>query len=74
MNHLSIPSEGGHLGIGFTGIFEEITGGVEMTDELEYSIPFGPLGRLAHNLFVGRQVKSIFEYRYAVLNGYFNKK
>lgn len=54
--------------------FTKVEGGVEMTDELEYSIPFGLLGRLAHFLFVGREVKSIFDYRIHVLNKYFNKK
>ena len=53
--------------------FIEVDGGVEMTDELEYAIPYGPLGRLANFLFVGREVRSIFEYRFNVLKDYFNK-
>ena len=55
-------------------IFTEVEGGVEMTDELEYAIPLGPLGRLAHLLFVGREVKSIFDYRFQVLEHSFDKK
>ena len=55
-------------------LFTEVEGGVEMTDELEYAIPFGPVGRLAHFLFVGREVKSIFDYRSHVLERYFNRK
>jgi len=54
-------------------IFRKVDGGVEMTDELEYALPFGPFGRLANSLFVGREVKSIFEYRFHVLNEYFSK-
>ncbi len=54
--------------------FTEVEGGVEMMDELEYAIPVGLLGRLAHFLFVGREVKSIFDYRFSVLEKHFNKK
>jgi len=54
-------------------IFAKVEGGVEMTDELEYAIPLGLLGRLANFLFVGREVKDIFKYRFKVLNQYFNK-
>jgi len=54
--------------------FAKVENGVEMTDELEYALPFGLLGRLTHFLFVGREVKNIFEYRFLVLNQYFNKK
>lgn len=53
--------------------FTEIKGGVEMTDELEYAVPFGFLGKLANYLFVAREVRSIFEYRYNVLKEHFNK-
>lgn len=53
--------------------FTEVAGGVEMTDELAYALPFGPIGRLANALFVAREVRSIFEYRYNVLKDYFNK-
>ena len=54
--------------------FTKVEGGVEMTDELEYAIPLGLLGRVANFLFVGLEVKSIFDYRFHVLNKYFNKK
>jgi len=53
--------------------FKEVPGGVEMTDEVNYAIGWGPLGWLAHVLFVGREVNSIFEHRYAVLEQYFKK-
>jgi ligand-binding SRPBCC domain-containing protein len=51
--------------------FKEASGGVEMIDELNYSIPLGWIGRLAHLVFVGRAVSAIFEHRYKVLAQYF---
>lgn len=53
--------------------FKEVRGGVEMTDEVNYAIPFGYLGRLAHWIFVGREVNRIFEHRFKVLEKYFSK-
>lgn len=54
--------------------FQEVEGGVEMTDEVNYAIPFGLLGRLANWLFVAREVNRIFDYRYNVLESYFTKQ
>ena len=54
--------------------FKEVHGGVEMTDEVNYAIPLGILGRLAHWIFVGREVNRIFEYRTATLNVIFGQK
>lgn len=56
-----------------THTFREEAGGVEMTDVVEYSLPLGPLGRLAHWLFVEREVNRIFDYRFSVLQTYFQK-
>ena len=53
--------------------FTEVVGGVEMTDELEYVLPLGPIGRLGHFLFVDREVKNIFNYRFQVLKEQFKK-
>ena len=44
--------------------FEQHNGGTRMTDLVEYALPFGPLGRLAHTLQVRRNVEGIFDYRY----------
>ena len=41
-----------------------ISGGVEMIDIVDYKLPFGILGRIAHPLFVKRQLNQIFNYRY----------
>ncbi len=54
--------------------FKSIQGGVEMTDELDYAIPLGVLGRFAHWLLVEREVNTIFEYRNKVLEKLFPKK
>ena len=53
--------------------FKEVKDGVEMHDELEYAIPFGPLGILANFFYVGREVKNIFDYRFHALNERFNR-
>ena len=53
--------------------FRQIDEGVEMTDVVEYAIPFGFLGRLANFLFVAREVKRIFAYRFQVVEKLFNQ-
>lgn len=53
--------------------FKEVPGGVEMTDEVNYAIGYGLIGRLAYWLFVGKEVNRIFKHRYAVLEDYFKK-
>ena len=47
--------------------FYEIDGGIKMIDEVNYKLPFGFLGSIAHRLFVRKKLKSIFEYREKVL-------
>lgn len=44
--------------------FRETNGGVEMTDIVHYKVPFWFLGDIANGLFVRRQLKAIFDYRY----------
>jgi ligand-binding SRPBCC domain-containing protein len=43
--------------------FEPVEGGVLMTDRVTYALPFGPLGRLVHRMFVRRRLEYIFGYR-----------
>jgi ligand-binding SRPBCC domain-containing protein len=50
---------------------EPIEGGVKMTDIVDYKLPLGPLGKLAHWLFVSKKVKEIFSYRTQKLNELF---
>jgi ligand-binding SRPBCC domain-containing protein len=52
--------------------FREVQGGVEMTDEVNYAIPFGVLGRFTHWIFVRSQVNSIFDYRFRILQTLFS--
>ncbi len=44
-------------------LFRSVPGGVEVEDLVEYRLPLGPLGHLAHALWVRRQLARIFEYR-----------
>jgi ligand-binding SRPBCC domain-containing protein len=53
--------------------FKPITGGVEMTDLVHYSLPMGPLGRLAHSVFIKRQLEKIFAYRFEKTEALFGK-
>jgi len=53
--------------------FKEVTGGVEMTDIVNYKLPFGFFGSLLHSLFVRKQIKEVFDYRYNVLEKQFGK-
>ena len=50
-----------------THTFEENDQGTTMTDEVHYALPFGVLGRLAHLLWVRRQLNYIFDYRMKVI-------
>ncbi|MEB0248784.1 MULTISPECIES: SRPBCC family protein [unclassified Mucilaginibacter] len=53
--------------------FKEIPGGVEMTDILHYAIPYSVLGTIANNVFVGKKVKQVFEYRIKAVEDLFGK-
>lgn len=50
-----------------THTFEEKDQGTIMTDEVSYALPFGIFGRLAHFLWVKRQLKYIFDYRMRII-------
>ena len=43
---------------------KEIDGGVEMEDIVDYKVPLGFLGQLAHPFLVKPKLEEIFEYRY----------
>lgn len=43
--------------------FRARDGGTEVTDAVRYALPLGPIGALAHALFVRRQLESIFDHR-----------
>lgn len=44
--------------------FEEVEGGVKTTDIVDYGLPLGPLGAIAHEVFVKNKLKHIFDFRY----------
>ena len=43
--------------------FKEIKGGILMEDVVDYKIPLGWLGQLAHLIFVKNRLKKIFKFR-----------
>ena len=43
--------------------FRAVGDQTEMTDRVEYAIPFGPIGEIARLLFVDRSLREIFDYR-----------
>ena len=43
--------------------FLDAPGGTRVTDRVEYALPFGPLGVLAHALLVRRTLERIFTHR-----------
>lgn len=53
--------------------FEEVEGGIMMTDKVSYKIPFGILGHIAQSLFVEKQLRGIFEHRVKTLEAKFGK-
>ena len=51
--------------------FKEVEGKVEMTDEVNYAVPFGFIGRLTNHVFVEKTVNAIFDYRFKALEEIF---
>jgi ligand-binding SRPBCC domain-containing protein len=49
-------------------------GGVLMKDRVEYELPLGPLGELAHAIFVKQRLKAIFDFRSMTLERYFREE
>ena len=52
---------------------KEIEGGVEMEDIIDYKVPFGILGQLAHPILVKPKLEEIFNYRTKKLEELFGK-
>ena len=44
--------------------FVAVDGGTEVRDEVDYALPLGHLGELAHPWFVRRDLERIFAYRH----------
>ena len=53
--------------------FSSIAGGVKMTDEVKYALPFGWLGQLVHKAVVKNKLDEIFNFREQTLNQLFGK-
>jgi ligand-binding SRPBCC domain-containing protein len=53
--------------------FKKIKGGVLMTDQLTYAIPYGPIGVIANKLLVKGQIEKIFKFREKVIVDLFGK-
>ena len=54
--------------------FEPAQSGTKVADHLDYALPFGPLGTLAHALVVRSQLLEIFDYRQEQLGKIFENK
>lgn len=48
--------------------FEPDGGGTLVRDRVEYEVGYGPLGELAHWLYVARSLRRIFDYRARVVD------
>lgn len=44
-------------------LFRSVPEGIEMVDVVEYRLPLGPVGRLAHNMLIRSQLDGIFDFR-----------
>lgn len=53
--------------------FKEIEGGVEMLDRVNYKVPLGLLGKLAHPLIVKPKLEEIFDFRIQRVEEIFGK-
>ena len=51
--------------------FKEVEEGVEMADIVHYKLPFWFFGDFANWLFVKKQLKEIFDYRFNAVKKYF---
>jgi ligand-binding SRPBCC domain-containing protein len=53
--------------------FNEIAGGVEMTDIVHYKVPLWILGDIANAILVKAQLKTIFDYRFQAVEERFKQ-
>ena len=54
--------------------FEPVAEGVRMRDQVHYALPFGPLGTIAHAVFVRRKLRWIFDCRRQILERKFSPR
>lgn len=53
--------------------FKAVENGVEMTDQVDYALPLGILGQIAHPIIVKNKLKEIFDFRYKKVEELFGK-
>lgn len=53
--------------------FKAIEAGVEMTDIIHYKLPLWFLGEIASTLFVNKQLRGIFDFRFKKIEDLFGK-
>jgi NADH dehydrogenase len=51
--------------------FEAVEGGTLIRDEVDYSLPLGPLGEIAHRVAVRSQLEAIFRFRARTIEAVF---
>ena len=56
-----------------THTFTQVPGGVKMTDEVAYALPFGWLGIFMHSVIVRKKLEHIFRFREARLRQFFGE-
>ena len=56
-----------------THTFETVPGGVKMNDDVQYALPLGILGTIAHSLVVRKKLENIFNFRKTTLEQLFGK-
>lgn len=54
-----------------THVFEAVDGGTKMADTVEYELPLGFLGGIAHAVGVQRDLEHVFDYRRKVVEAHF---
>jgi ligand-binding SRPBCC domain-containing protein len=71
-NFIDFQNEGPYKMWHHHHIFIPNENGVLMKDIVDYEMPFGFLGELAHKLFIKKKLDHIFDYRHEVLEVMFN--
>ena len=56
-----------------THTFTKENGGTKIDDQIEYSLPFGLLGRITHSIWIKKDLEKIFEYRSKTIEKVFRK-
>ena len=52
---------------------KQVPHGVEMYDLVHYKLPLGFIGKIGNNLFIKKQLKEVFDYRYKKVEEIFNQ-